>query len=448
MKKNPDSGNFLLIAGGAAAAYYFWPQLQAMFSGSPAATAPPAAAGTHTAAISDPATVASMLATAQTNNDAFIASQRPPVPPRIAVTLTPQPRPLSGIRRLGSAALIAQAAMAQLRTDAGPQVTNNSPIGPWTPGAEQLPGGCWKYGDTPVLVNCPPNTAPPLPRPAARGRCKPGYTMDAAGICARTDDQVILARLNSTMADGSSSAADAAADFSQISPSILGVYSSTVGVMPGTLLSSMLGLPANPTNGVMEQGNDGFNYLPVQGTYVRQGTATQATRPTGPIGPRIKLQGLGAIAAALPVTQAALIAASSDPQIAALIGNDPRAMLTIAQWNYFYTQATGVAQGAPRYPEVDPHALISAQQYQQWRQDAGLDAPARLGTIRRSAPGAFPLGGISDGPNRRPFIQPGNQNVFRIPGRGVRLGLIHSGGGNHRWARSPFPRPADWRMAE
>ncbi len=88
--------------------------------------------------------------------------------------------------------------------------------------------------------------------------------------------------------------------------------------------------------------------------------------------------------------------------------------------------------------------------YQRWRQFAGL-APeqTKLGIIRNSRPGAFPLGGITDGPDRQPFIHKGNNNIYRIPGRKTRrLGIIHDGGGDHRSARSPFPRAADWRQAE
>ncbi len=446
-QKNPGGTDLALVAAAGAALYYFWPQISGVFGSSASVQAG------EVIPTRQPTTASRVLPRV---NSGFAST--PTIDP-LTETGTGSPltmrgirmRSLSGVRRLGSAALVAQAAMAQLRSDAGPQVTNNSPIGPWTPGAEQLPGGCWKYGNTPVLVNCPPGAAPPLPRPPARGRCAPGYTMDSAGICARTDDQVILAQLNSTPATGSAaSRAYTETALPHLDPTILGVYASTIGIKPGSMLASIVGLPANPTTGVMEQGNDGFNYLPIQGTYVRQGTATQLTRPTGPIGPRIRLHGLAAIAGALPITNAALIAASNDPEIAAMIGNDPRAMLTIAQWNVFYTQATGVAQGAPRYPQVDPHELISATEYQQWRRDAGLEAaPKGMGMIRNSRPGAFPLGGISDGPNRQPFIQPGNANVYRIPGStGVRLGSIRTGGGNHRWARSPFPRAAGWREAE
>src|SRR6185295_225675 len=253
-KKNPGGDGLLLAAAAGAAIYFFRDKLF------PSTT---------------PAAVPSQISETgpSLHHDHIIATDQPlathaPIPPRIT------------LMRGASAAAIAQAHLNQIRADAGPQVTNNSPIGPWTPGAVQLPGGCWRYGDTPVLVNCPPRTAPPPPRPPARGQCAPGYTMDSAGVCARTTDQVMLAQLNSTPYTPA-----APVSWGGLSPSIIGVYVSTIGVQPGTQLAALLNLPANPSNGVMEQGSDGFNYLPVQGTYIRQGTATQLTRPTGPIGP-------------------------------------------------------------------------------------------------------------------------------------------------------------------
>jgi hypothetical protein len=58
------------------------------------------------------------------------------------------------------------------------------------------------------------------------------------------------------------------------------------------------------------------------------------------------------------------------------------------------------------------------------------------------------LTGISAGPDRNPYIAKGNRTIYRVPGRGAVLGAIENGGGNHRWARSPFPRPAGWREAQ
>lgn len=377
-----------------------------------------------------------------------VAALQPVAGTGLPMRTTP-PR-LNGLRLRGASPEAARAAalvVAHLNnsiTYDAPQVTNNSPIGPWTPGAEQLPGGCWRYGNTPVLMNCPEGATPPTPRDEANGRCLPGYTMSVTGQCASGNDQVQLAQLNSEpYVSGPVTAPP-------ISAAILGFYVSTTGVKPGSMLGAMLGLPANQAYGTFAQGNDGFNYLMLDQVFIRQGTATQLTRPTGPIGPRPgKLQGI--LPSAVPVTNATLIAASSDPTIAALLANDPRGMLTIDQWNYFYTQATGVLQVAPPYPQIDPTALISAQQYQAWRQRAGVSpatAKGKLGLILDARPGAFPLGGISDGPARMPFIHPGNRNIYRIPGQGAVLGTIHQGGGAHRWARSPFPRAAGWRHAE
>jgi hypothetical protein len=506
-QKNPGGGDIALIVGGGAALYFLWPQISAMFSGSTAASAPAAVGpgislipgGTNLTPNPNPSNVVSVPVNATPAQLAALGLPVPAtaVPPATVATAimaasaqpsTPTPSTgagltpgqsymnspfgpiqvqagtpgsyLAGIRMRsagasGSAAAIAEAAMNGMLAEGGPQVTNSSPIGPYTPGATQLPGGCWQYGNTPVLVNCPPGSGAPRGRAPANGNCLPNFTMNAAGICSNSPQQVALAQLNSTPYAGPQSLPSQPLD-----PAVLGQYATTVGIFPGSVLAYMLGLPSNPTNGVIEQGNDGFNYQTVGGTYIRQGTATQITRSTGPIGPRqrpfpftagTKLGRLRAIAAAVPITNATLIAASNDPSIAALVGNDPRAMLTVPQWNYYYSQASGVLQVAPPYPAIDPNTLVSAQQYQSWRRAAGLgvELQGKLGTIRNSRPGMFPLGGISDGPMRRPFIQPGNTNIYRVPGRGaIRIGTIHSGGGDHRWERSPFPRPADWRMAE
>jgi hypothetical protein len=169
---------------------------------------------------------------------------------------------------------------------------------------------------------------------------------------------------------------------------------------------------------------------------------------------------LGQLAAALPITNATLIMASADPRIAALVGRDERAMLSAAQWNAYYTQATGIVQGIPLHPGDDRQALMSAEQYQARRLAAGLAVgPARLGLIRSARRGAFPLGGLG---YINQWVPPGNRTIYQIPGRGAvpagrggrvpartlagnRMGLIQDGGGNHRWARSPFPRPSWWR---
>ena len=165
---------------------------------------------------------------------------------------------------------------------------------------------------------------------------------------------------------------------------------------------------------------------------------------------------LSALAQALPITRATLIMASSNPAIAQLVGRDQRAMLTAAQWNALYTQATGIVQGINLAPGGMHGTLMSAEQYQARRAAAGLETTSNLsglGTLRPARRGAFPLGHINQ------WVPPGNRTIFQIPGRGAvpagrggrvpaRMGLIADGGGNHRWARSPFPRPSWWREAE
>lgn len=498
-RKNPGSGDMLAIAAGGAALIYFWPQLSALFNGSSADTS----TGSDAQVIS---------ITQAPTTDTRLTIQATTRPVATTTTATPTPTPASGAtgspcvingqagltntdgscsliyagltcpngicsttptgngptirtalsgagrRRLRGvvspqaqrAAALVVAHLNNSVTYDAPQVTNNSPIGPWTPGAVQLPGGCWQYGNTPVLMNCPAGATPAAPGDEPFGKCLPGYTMSVTGQCAKTDDQVQLAQLNSTPYAGGSAVLNP-----DISSTILGFYASTTGVKPGSMLAAALGLPANQAYGTFAQASDGFNYLMLDQIFIRQGTATQLTRPTGPIGPRpgpLPAGKLGSVVpSAVPITNATLIAASSDPTIAGILGNDPRGMLTVDQWNYFYTQSTGVLQVAPPYPHVDPSALMSAKQYQAWRQQAGLSPTQKqkLGLILNARPGAFPLGGISDGPARTPFIHPGNHNIYRVPGRGVvRMGTIHAGGGDHRWQRSPFPRAAGWRHAE
>ncbi|HEY2419702.1 MAG TPA: hypothetical protein VGH84_17435 [Steroidobacteraceae bacterium] len=459
--KNPSGTEALVVAGGAAALFYFWPQISAMFNQPTAVAAsatlpPPAAAGPfvvqQTSIPSDFIAPSAAPVLVQQPSGATYAvmtesSSAPPVAKAVTLQGTRMRGPMSA--EAARAASLVQAKLNNSIVDGDPQLTNNSPIGPWTPGATQLPGGCWAYGNTPVLMNCPPGATPATPRDPANGVCMDGFTMSASGQCARQDDQAQLAMLNSTPFSGPQSL-----PANPISSYILAQYATTLGVNPGSILAAMLGLPANQARGTFAPGNDGFNYLMVDGVFIRQGTQTQLSRNLGPIGPRVRLQGI--LPSAVPVTAATLIAASSDPQIAATLGNDPRGMLTVAQWNYYYTQATGVLQVAPPFPAIDPDQLVTAQQYQAWRIQAGLTpAPARgsnLGLILNSRPGAFPLGGISNGPARVPFIQPGNHNLYRIPGRGAvsqaRLGTIKDGGGDHRSARSPFPQPAWWRHAE
>jgi hypothetical protein len=165
------------------------------------------------------------------------------------------------------------------------------------------------------------------------------------------------------------------------------------------------------------------------------------------------VSGLHRLRGALPITPTVLTKAAVDPETAALVGRDPRAMLSSRQWNYYYGQATGQLQIAQLHPAGHPDVLMSASDYQLRRAAAGLPVTAetaRLGMIRNSLPGMFPLGGIGTGPDRVPYIPPGNNNIYRVVGRGAvtKLGLVKNGGGAHRWARSPFPRPAQWRTAE
>jgi hypothetical protein len=342
-------------------------------------------------------------------------------------------------------------------TDAGalsvvmnaPQVTtNNQPVGPNTPGAVPVGNqGCYGYTDSStgrMIIGCPAGVNPPLTTPSAN-LCQSGYTMDAGGICTKYPDAVLLAQLNTIPWTGLSDIP--AEQIQRIDPQILQTYSSTTGVNAGTALAYILGLGANPTDGTIINGSDGNAYKALGGVFYLQGTGTRLNR-------------IGGIAAALPITNATLIEASSDPTIAALVGNDPRAMLTAAQWNYYYAQASGVLQAVALHPQGDPRALMSAAQYQAARQAAGLQIAQRMGTLRPAHKGAFPLGRIG---LINQWVPPGNRTIYQIPGRGAvpagrggmvppahpfsRMGLISDGGGNHRWARSPFPRPTWWREA-
>lgn len=326
--------------------------------------------------------------------------------------------------------------------------TANQPIGPATSGSTPLGNGCYQVSngtDGSVIINCPPGYSPPPT--TTPSDCAEGFTKDAAGICTRYPDSVLLANLNTIPYSG---AGDVPAEqINRIDPQILGMYSSTTGVNGGTVLAFMLGLGGSAPDGTMRQGSDGYIYKSLGGTFYRQGTATGST-VNG-------LGRLGSVTEALPITTAVLIMASADPKIAALVGRDQRAMLTAAQWNAYYTQATGVVQGIPLHPSDNRGALMSAEQYQARRKAAGLQVAApRLGLIRSARRGAFPLGAINT------WVPPGNRTIYQIPNRGATpagkggsipprhftagaLGLISDGGGNHRWARSPFPRPAWWR---
>lgn len=317
------------------------------------------------------------------------------------------------------------------------QATNNSPISAATPGAVALgTQGCFTYAG---MVSCPAGVSPPAPA-APQNNCQAGYTTDASGVCTLYSDAQLLAGLNSIQWTGST--AIPTEQINRIDPAILAAYGADVGVNPGTVLAYMLGLGGAGSPGQTATGSDGNFY-----TFTNNGS-WQRSAAAGP-----GLQGigrLGNVAAALPINNSILTEASHNPQTAAIVGSDPRALLTVPQWNYFYAQASGVVQTIPQHPAGEPGAKVNAATYHQIREAAGL--PVRLGTLRPSAPGAFPLGGIGNGPARVPYVFPGNRNIYRIPGRGAvpgrrNMGLISSGGGNHRWSRSPFPRPATWREA-
>jgi len=310
-----------------------------------------------------------------------------------------------------------------------------------TPGAVPVgTQGCFSYQGT---ISCPPGVSPPAPAPQA-ANCQPGYTVDASGICTQYSDAALLAGLNSLQWTGAANIP--IEQINRIDPQILAQYSATVGVTPGSVLAYMLGLGGAAAYNTQTTGTDGNLYvfessaIPGVMQWIRQTKGTLSG---------IRGSRLGAIAAALPVTNAILERASYDPETAAILGSDPRGLLTVQQWNYFYSQASGVLQTKPTHPFGEQGAKINAQQYQALRQQAGL--PVKLGTVRTSRPGAFPLGSIRDGASRVPYSYPGNRNIYRIPGQGAvpqKLGTIQDGGGNHRWARSPFPRPAWWRTAE
>jgi hypothetical protein len=201
-------------------------------------------------------------------------------------------------------------------------------------------------------------------------------------------------------------------------------------------------------------GSDGYAYKSLNAVNYKQGTATSSTVNGIRMG---RLGAVAALAQSLPITQSTLIMASANPDVAALVGRDQRAMLTAAQWNYYYTQATGIVQGIPLHPADMRGALMSAEQYQARRAAAGLQTKTNLGTLRPAHRGAFPLGRVG---RINQWVPPGNRTIFQLPSRGAvpagsggkiparKLGLIENGGGDHRWARSPFPRPVWWREAE
>lgn len=343
--------------------------------------------------------------------------------------------------------------------------TANQPISGSIPGATPLGNeGCYEYAtgtDGSTVINCPPGVSPP-PAATPLNNCAAGFTLDAAGICTKYPDAVLLSQLNTLPWTG---AADIPAEqIARIDPQILSMYSTVTGVNAGTVLAYMLGLGTNPVDGNIANGSDGNAYKALGGVFYRQGTSTWQTQTVngaaynpGALQGVGRLGRLGDLTAALPITRATLIEASCEPAIASLVGRDPRAMLTANQWNAYYTQCTGIVQGIPLHDPDMIGALMSAEQYQARRAAAGLQTVSNLGTLRPARRGAFPLGRIG---LINQWVPPGNRTIYQIPGRGAvpagrggripapRMGVITDGGGAHRWARSPFPRPAWWREAE
>jgi hypothetical protein len=346
--------------------------------------------------------------------------------------------------------------------------TANQPVTAAIPGATPVGNeGCYQYvtgTDGSAVINCPPGVSPP-PAAAPANNCAAGFTLDASGICTRYPDAVLLAQLNTIPWTGLSDIP--AEQIQRIDPQILSMYATTTGVNAGTVLAYILGLGDNPVDGNITNGSDGNAYKALGGVFYRQGTSTWQTQTVnGAAYNPGALQGVGRIgrlgtvsdiAAALPITQATLTEASCNPAIAALVGRDPRAMLTANQWNAYYTQCTGIAQGIPLHDPDMIGGLMSAEQYQARRAAAGLQTVSNLGTLRPARRGAFPLGRIG---LINQWVPPGNRTIYQIPGRGAvpagrdgripapRMGVITDGGGAHRWARSPFPRPAWWRESQ
>jgi hypothetical protein len=415
MAESNSGSSLVLIAGAGIAAYYFWPQIQAALGLAPATAAPP-----------------------QTSTPSNLPGGTPP----------------------------------------GAQTTNSSPSIN-TPGAVAIGNGCFSYQGT---ISCPPGVSPPAPatpsgncppgytynptlgvcqsntNPASLVACTNGYNMDAAGVCTMYTDAQLIAGLNTIQWPGLT--AIPAEQIARIDPQIVAASNMATGITPGSVLAYVLGLGGAAANNVQATGSDGNLYTMTGGMWVRY-IPSPAVHTGGGASSGPGMQGigrLGRLAAALPVTNDLLTKASYDPATAAILGSDPRGLLSVPQWNYFYSLASGVLQTRPTHPFGEQGAKINATQYQALRQQAGL--PVKLGSIRSARPGAFPsglgplrsnMGSISAGPSRKPFVYPGNRNIYRIPGQGAvpqKLGVIQSGGGNHRWARSPFPRPSWWRTAE
>jgi hypothetical protein len=387
MAEARSNASMVLLAGGAIAAYFFWPDISAWFQTAGATTVP------------------------QSN-------------PNPGTLLPGQP--------------------------SNAQTTNNSPIinadGSCVPGATPLGPDCCSYAGN---VDCLPGSSPPKPNPVTAA-CQTGWTADSAGICTQYTDSQLIAGFNTIMWTGPANIP--AEQIARIDPAILAAYTSVTAITPGSVLAYMLGLGGPAPDGTTQHASDGNNYLMQNGMYVREATAT--TTALAGLGRR-GIGRLGSLSAALPVTNGILMRASWDPTAAAILGTDPRGMLTVPQWNYFYSQASGILQTRPTHPLGQQGAKVTALQYQALRTQAGLStmtSPGQLGMIRSSRPGAFPLGSIRPGASRTPYVHPQNHTIYRIPGTGQvverRMGTIQNGGGNHRWARSPFPRPSYWRNSE
>jgi hypothetical protein len=355
--------------------------------------------------------------------------------------------------------------------------TTNQPVTAAIPGAMPLGSqGCYQYPTGTAgsaVINCPPGVNPPATTDP--NNCANGFTMDAAGVCTRYPDAVLLAQLNTIPWTGLSDIP--AEQIQRIDPQILAMYSTTTGVTAGTVLAYMLGLGGPTADGTIMNGSDGNAYKSLGGIFYRQGTSTLTTMARGlqtaaELANRGYVNGaakpapitsgrmgtVSDLSSALPMTRATLIAASCNPDIAALTGRNEQAMLTAAQWNALYTQCTGIVQGIPLHDPAMIGSVMSAEQYQARRAAAGLQTVSNLGTLRPARRGAFPLGRVG---LINQWIPPGNRTIYQMPGRGTvpagkggriplprRMGLIHDGGGDHRSARSPFPRPSWWREAE
>jgi len=103
---------------------------------------------------------------------------------------------------------------------------------------------------------------------------------------------------------------------------------------------------------------------------VPPGSTGQAPAPTDPI---VTSQTPPApIVAALPITVPILRKASYDTDTAKLLGNDPRALLTADQWNYYLLEAKGIKTTDDLFTPGNREEKITAMDYQRRRDAAGL----------------------------------------------------------------------------